>query len=123
MAKKLTPKKIRLLNALFTERTIAGAYQKAGVSTATGDRYRKDPLFQKAYLAKKKALIEATNDQLRSLSLEAVYTLKRVLDNPEANDSNKIKAARVVLDTTYKNIEVEELRTQIEKLEQENDIN
>lgn len=46
-------------------------------------------------------------------------TLADVLNDPEATNTDKVRAAKVVLDTTYKNIELEELRRQVDKLERE----
>ena len=115
----MTPKKIKLLDALFTESTIKLAYQKAGVSVATGDRYRRETTFKKEYDKRKRYLINATSDRLRALSSQAVNTLKEVLNNPDASDSDRIRAAKVVLDTTYRNVDLEEIRNQVEKLEKE----
>lgn len=117
--KKLTPKQLKLLNALFTERTIQDAYKTAGVSVATGQRYRQLPRFIAAYDKRQRALINATNNRLRALSGQAVETLADVLNDPEATNTDKVRAAKVVLDTTYKNIELEELRRQVDKLERE----
>ena len=114
---KLTPKKIKLLDALFTEPSIKGAYSKAGVSVATGDRYRRESAFRREYESRKRYLITATSDHLRALSGKAVDILKEVLESPDASDSDRIRAAKTVLDTTYKNVEIEELRKQVEELE------
>ena len=76
---KLTPKKIKLLDALFTEPSIKGAYSKAGVSVATGDRYRREAAFRREYESRKRYLITATSDHLRALSGKAPCTSVRAM--------------------------------------------
>ena len=58
----LTPRQIRAIQALFSERTKKAAAEKAGISTVTLWRWSKQPQFLLAY----KAMVEAQWEALGS---------------------------------------------------------
>lgn len=111
-------KEQKFLYALLESRTIREACKKADISVTTGNRYRKSPEFQRAYKQAKRELIESANNQLRGLTVQAVETLKNVLSSKKSSTTEKIRAAKIVLDSSFHIQEVDDIIKRLDSLEQ-----
>ena len=111
-------KEQKFLYALLESRTIREACKKAGISVTTGTRYRKSPEFQRAYKQAKRELIESANNQLRGLTVQAVKTLKDVLSSKKSSTTEKIRAAKIVLDSSFHIQEIDDIVKRLDSLEQ-----
>jgi hypothetical protein len=98
---KLSRKQEALISALLTAPRLADAAQTAGIGEVTAWRWLKDATFQAAYREARRAVVQHAITQVQQATGEAVETLRRVMQDPEA-------AAR----------ELEDLEAQIIALEQ-----
>lgn len=118
---KLKPKQERLLVALFTENTNEAAYKKAGITHNTGYKYLNDPTFQKRYNEMKRLIMQETTQAIQQASTSAVKVLVGILNDTEANNSDKIRVASIILDNAYKALELDDITERIDKLERMTD--
>jgi hypothetical protein len=113
---ELTPKQQRVLAALLAEVTQEGAASRAGVSVATLWRFLQDPAFQRQYLSARRQVVEDAIGLLQRASRKAVATLVRNLDCGQAGV--EVRAAQIILEQSYKGVEMLELEARIAHLEE-----
>ena len=114
---KFPRKKEAAIAALLSEATIAGAAKKAGISESSMLRWLKDEEFQVEYRKARRESVSAAISMLQHASGQAVTTLVEVMLDPESTGSVKISAARTVLESSLKAIELEDLAERIEAVE------
>lgn len=115
---KATRKQDALICALLLEPTVEQAAKKVGIGTTTAFRWLQDPAFQESYREARRMAVSQAIGQLQQASTEAVATLRKIMNDKEAPAASRVTAARTVLDTSLKAIELEDLAQRIEKLEQ-----
>ncbi len=103
---------------LLTEPNIRAASKKAGIGEATGWRWLQDPDFQKNYHDARRMAVSQAIAQLQQASSQAVATLQAVMQDEGATPSSRVTAARTTLEMALKAIELDDLATRVEKLEQ-----
>ena len=116
---KLSRKQEALISALLTAPSLADAAQTAGIGEVTAWRWLKDATFQAAYREARRAVVQHAITQVQQATGEAVETLRRVMQDPEAPASAKVSAAKNILDTAVKAVELEDLEARITALEQQ----
>lgn len=105
--------------ALLTTSTITGAAQKAGIGQNTMFRWlREDELFQAEYRKARRQVVEQALAQVQQATGKAVETLLSVMDDPLALPSSRVAAARTILETAVRAVELGDLETRIQVLEQ-----
>ena len=102
---------------MLTCPTLLAAAQQCGLAEVTLYRWLKDPAFETAYRDARRAVIEQAIVQVQHYTGEAVATLRQVMQNPDASASARVSAAKVMLDTAFKVVEVEMLEQRIADLE------
>ncbi|MDD2212178.1 MAG: hypothetical protein PHW39_02885 [Syntrophomonadaceae bacterium] len=102
---------------LLTEPNIREAAKKAGIGEATAFRWMQDSSFQESYRDARRQAVSQAISQLQQASTEAVATLRNIMNDEEAPAASRVTAARSVLDTSLKAIELEDLAQRIDKLE------
>jgi hypothetical protein len=117
---KFGRKKEDAIVALLTHRTIEEAARAVNISTKTLLRWGKDPEFDIAYCAAKRASYGQSIARLHHLSSAAVSTLGKVMLDPATPPATKIRAADSILDHTAKAIEIEEIEARVAALEEAN---
>jgi hypothetical protein len=105
---------------LLSETTIIKASAKCGISSATMSRWMKEPEFIKLYDASKGLVLESVKNQLRQLGERAVATLGNVIDSNGAADSDKLNAAKFVVNSLLNFQVTDELTIKIQQLEANN---
>ena len=115
---KQTRKQEVFIAYLLTEPNIRDAAKKAGIGEATGWRWLQNPDFQKQYQEARRMAVSQAIARLQQASTQAVATLQAIMQDEEAPAASRVTAARTVLDTSLKAIELEDLAQRIEKLEQ-----
>lgn len=113
----MTAKQEKLLAALLASPTIQSAAKIAGVSEATALRYLKESEFSEAYRAARAAVVSHAVSQLQGACGDAVATLREVASDRQVPASSRVSAARAILDTSLKSIELDDLAARIERLE------
>lgn len=115
---ELTPKQRRAIEALLSEPTTKGAAETAGCAEITLHRWLKQPAFQSAYKAARGQLLEATLTALQSAGKEAVETLKEVMSDKLAKGSERVSAAKAVLEIGLKAREVIDVADRLAAIEE-----
>jgi DNA-binding MurR/RpiR family transcriptional regulator len=117
-APKMSRNQEKGLAALLSERTIAAAAQSAGISEATLLRWLKEETFANEYRAARREVVSHAITQLQSACSDAVAALCSIAEDATAPASSRVAAARTILDTSIKAVELEDLAARIERLEQ-----
>jgi transposase-like protein len=103
--------------ALLTHRTIEEAARSIGVDPKTLLRWMKEPDFDKAYRAAKRAAFGQSIARLHHLSSAAVSTLGKVMLDSATPPATKVRAADSILNHTAKAIEIEDIEARVTELE------
>jgi len=114
---KFGRKKEDAIVALLTTRTVEEAARAVGVSTKTLLRWMKEPEFDTAYRAAKRAAFGQSIARLHQLASAAVTTLGKVMLEPGTPPATRVRAADSILDHTTKAIETEEIEARVAALE------
>lgn len=109
--------KEKILTALISTTSIKDAAEKAKVSQATIYRYLADDRFNMEYRKARHHVVENTVGQIQGASEQAVETLTRNLSC--GNPSVEVRAAQIILENTYKGVEILDLGARLEILEAE----
>ena len=113
---KFGRKKEDAIVALLTTRTVEEAARVVGVSTKTLLRWMKEPEFDTAYRAAKRAAFGQSIARLHYLSSAAVTTLGKVMLEAGTPPATRVRAADSILDHTTKAIEIEGLEARLTEL-------
>lgn len=114
---KLSRTQEALISALLLAPTLGDAAHAAGIGEVTAWRWLKDAAFQTAYREARRAVVQQAITQVQRATGEAVETLRVVMQNPEAPASAKVSAAKAILETAVKAVELEDLEARIAALE------
>ncbi|MHB2018692.1 MAG: hypothetical protein ACYCW6_17225 [Candidatus Xenobia bacterium] len=99
--------------ALLTEPSLRDAATKAGVSERTLFRWQQTPLFRERFAAARRETVRQAIAKLQAISSKAVETLEAVMDDPEAPATAKVAAAKEILGTSIKAVEMEALEERL----------
>lgn len=99
-------------------RTVKEAAQKAGISQSTATRLRKQEGFQKYLSGLKKRIYSDTMKRAQALSMDALDTLKGIMQDNKCSDSSRVSAARFLLELGMEAYTKEKIVEEIESLKQ-----
>jgi len=115
---KLSRKQEQGISALLLQPTLADAATAIGVDERTLRRWlREHPAFQAAYREARRQVVQHAIVQVQQATAEAVATLRTVMQAQTAPASAKVSAAKVILETAVKAVELEDLEARIAALE------
>jgi len=114
---KFARKKEEAIFALLTHRTIEEAARSIGIDPKTLLRWMKEPEFDKAYRAAKRAAFGQSIARLHHLSSAAVSTLGKIMLDSATPPATRVRAADSILDHTTKAIEIEDIDARLSELE------
>src|ERR1700733_8429467 len=114
---KFGPKIEAAAAALLTARSAEEAAQTVGISPPTLRRWEKEPEFEAAYRAAKRAAFDQAIGRLHHFSSAAVSTLGKVMLDPATPPATKVRAADSILAHTAKAIELEDVEARLAALE------
>jgi hypothetical protein len=103
--------------ARLTHRTVEEAARAINVATKTLLRWMKEPEFDAAYRAAKRAAFAQSIARLHHLTSAAVSTLGKVMLDPATPASTKARSADSILNHTIKAIETEDIEARLAELE------
>jgi hypothetical protein len=118
IGEKLGPKQEAAILALLSSRNVEEAARTAAVSPRALYRWMKEPAFDAAYRAARRAAFAQSVGRLQQASSAAVSTLLKVMVDPGTPASTKVRAADSVLAHTIKAIEVDDIEARVTALEQ-----
>jgi DNA-binding MurR/RpiR family transcriptional regulator len=102
---------------MLTQRNVEEAARSVGVSTATLMRWQKEPEFQQAYRAARRAAHGQSIARLQQGTSAAATTLLKTMIDPNTPASVKVRAADSVLNHSAKAIEIEDIEARVSELE------
>ena len=114
---KLSRKQEQTIAALLTCDSITAAAAQCGIAEATIHRWLKDDGFQSAYREDRRAVMQHAIVQVQRATAEAVATLRSVMQDSESPASARVSAAKAILETAVKAVELEDLEARIAALE------
>jgi hypothetical protein len=103
--------------ALLEGSTREKAAAAAGINAATLYRWQKDPQFQKAMLDARREVFGQAMGQLQQASSTAVETLVKIMTDLEAHVGGRVQACKCVLELSRKSLELDDLKIQVEELQ------
>ena len=115
---KFGRKKEEAIAALLTQRNIEEAARTAGIGTQTLIRWLKIPEFDAAYREARRASVSQSSARLQQASSAAVSTLLKIMVDPNAPASTRVRAADHILDHAKAAIENEDIEVRVAALEQ-----
>jgi DNA-binding transcriptional MerR regulator len=116
-SEKLNSKQEAAVLALLSSRNVEEAAKVVGVTPRTLYRWQKEPAFDRAYRAAKRASYDQAIARLHHLSGAAVSTIGKVMLDPATPPATKVRAADTVLEHTEKAIQLEDIEARLTELE------
>ena len=114
---KFGRKKEEAIVALLSQRSVEESARATGVTPRTLYRWMKEPEFDSAYRAAKRAAFGQAIARLHHLTSAAVSTLGKVMLDPATPPATRVRAADSILDHTTKAIEIEDIEARVTELE------
>jgi hypothetical protein len=115
---KFGRKKEQAIAALLTHRNLDEAARAVEVAPNTLLRWMKEPEFEIAYREARRLAYGQSIARLQQASSAATSTLLKVMVDPKAPPSCRLRAAESVLSHAVKAIEIEDIDTRLRELEQ-----
>src|SRR6266851_10047381 len=103
--------------AMLTQRNVEEAARFIGISTATLMRWQKEPEFQQAYRAARRAAFGQSIARLQQGTSAAATTLLKTMIDPATPASVKVRAAEAIFNHAAKAIEIEDIEARVSALE------
>ena len=114
---KLVRKQEEATAALLTQRNIDEAARTAGIGSRTLLRWLKLPEFNAAYLQARRSAYGQATARLQQASSAAATTLFKIMVDPNAPASTRVRAAESILSHSAKAIEIEDIEARVAELE------
>src|SRR4051812_5728843 len=118
----LTPKEGEFLACLLMEPTVTAAAEKAGGGKRAAVRYLENPLFQEAYRKARRQTVNHAIVAVQASASKAVETLTGIMEDTGAPAPSRVSAARILLETAVKAVELEDVIERLERLELEQEL-
>lgn len=109
--------KERALACLLVSDSKAEAAEKAGISDRTLRSYLSDPAFKAEYQRRKRKLISDATQQIQKSMKIAISALREIIQRKSSKDSDRITAARLILEFSLRFEEITDLMSRLEDLE------
>ena len=114
---KLSRKQEQAITALVLCASLTEAAAQCGLAEVTLRRWLKQDGFQQAYRDARRQVVQQAIVQVQRATGEAVETLRGVMQGTDAPASAKVSAAKTILETALKAVELEDLEGRIAALE------
>ena len=115
---KFGRKKEEAIAALLSQPNVEHAARSIGIAPATLLRWMKDPEFDAAYREAKRAAFRQSIARLQQGTSAAATTLLKIMIDPSAPASVRVRAADSIFNHAAKAIEIEEIEARVAALEQ-----
>lgn len=115
---KFTRKKEQAIANLLQKPTIAEAAQETGIAEVTLFRWLQDPDFNTAYKQARREVVSSAVGFLQYAASSAVRVLVSVMNDTDSPASSRVTAARAVIETAIKAVELQDFEERISALEE-----
>jgi len=113
----LTPLQERAIVALLSHATIKRAAKAVGIDDATLWRWLQDKDFHNAYRTARRESVSQSIARLQQASSEAVNTLREVMRDKTAKGSERVSAAKAIIEYSIKAVEIEDMSERLAQVE------
>lgn len=113
----LTPNQVKVLASLLAGRSVEAAAKEAGVNPATVHRWLNDPAFQAAQRDGRRLLAQQGLSLIQVATRTAVATVVELMSDKTKPPSVRLRAAQIIIESTVKWIELDDLATRLAALE------
>ena len=115
----LTARQEQSITALLVQGSLQAAAEASGIHEKMLRRWlREDTAFQAAYRDARRAVVQHAIAQVQRATGEAVETLRTVMQDSESPASARVSAAKAMLATAVKGIDIEDLAARTATLEE-----
>ena len=114
---RLTRKQEQAIAALLSSPTIEEAAKSSGIGRTTIFKFLQNETFRDAYREARGQVVRQAITQAQGACSEAVEVLKEIMNDKQSPSSTRVAAARTILETSVKAVELEEIITRIERIE------
>jgi hypothetical protein len=114
---KFGRKKEEAVAALLVQRNLEDAARAVGISPKTLLRWMKEPEFDAAYRAARRAAFGQSIARLQQGASAAATTLLKTMIDPNTPASVRVRAAECVMNQATKAIEIEDIEVRVTELE------
>jgi hypothetical protein len=114
---KFSRKQERAIEALLSQRSVEEAARAIGIATRTLWRWLEISEFKAAYLRARREAVGQATARLQQACNAAASTLLKIMLDPNAPASCRLRAADSVLSHAAKAIEIEDIETRVAELE------
>jgi hypothetical protein len=114
---KFGRKRDEAIIALLSQRNVEEAAKSIGLAPKTLLRWLQMPEFDEAYRKARRAAFSQSTARLQQATGAAVSTLLKIMVDPNAPASTRVRAADSVLDHASKAIEIEDVEVRVAELE------
>lgn len=115
--KQLEQKQEKAISALLQAQSIREAAKESGIAEATLHRWLKEESFKEAYRAAKREVVQHALCKLQRSAGKAVKVLIDIAEDEKTPASARVSAAKVILETSLKAVEYEDLEKRISEIE------
>ena len=103
--------------ALLSQRNVDEAARSAGIGTRTLLRWMKNPEFDAAFRAARRAAFGQTTARLQQGSSAAATILMKLMLDANTPASTRVRAAEIIVSHAGKAIEIEDIEARVSELE------
>jgi len=103
--------------AVMSQRTLEDAARALKISLSTLKRWKQEPVFQEAYLRARQAAMEENTALIQQYSEAITAVLLNAAGDSQASASVRVRAARAILDTAQRGMDLELLAQRVNVLE------
>ena len=114
---KFGRKQEEAIAALLTQRNVEEAARTAGIGVSTLLRWLKLPEFNRAYREARRAAFGQATARLQQATSAAATTLFKIMVDPNAPASTRVRAAESILNQAAKANEGEDIEARVTELE------
>jgi hypothetical protein len=114
---KFGRKKEEAIAALLSQRNMEEAARVVGIAAKTLSRWLKLPEFKEAYRQARAEAMSQSTARLQQAAGPAVSTLLKIMINPDAPASSRVRAAQCVLERAQKAYETDDLEARLAQIE------
>jgi len=115
---KIEARQERAISALLQAQTMREAAKEAGISESTLLRWLHDETFMESYRKAKRQVVQLAICQLQRSAGKAAKVLLEVAEDKVNPASARVSAAKTILETSLKAVEIEDLEKRISHLEE-----
>jgi hypothetical protein len=111
-------REVAFIAALLISPSLAAAAASVGIGLRTAQRWHAEPAFKARLEAAQGELVTHSLMRLKTSASAAINVLNEIIRDTNVSAPARVAAARTLIDGTFKAVEVSDVLTRLERLEQ-----